>query len=217
MSRARRPRARRGEGDRLREEILDAASGLLVSTGSEDAVSLRAVADAVGVTPPSIYLHFADKTDLVFAVCEEHFRRFDAEIEAAVAGSGGPVEELHVRARAYMEFGLEHPEEYRILFMTRPGHTAVGFGAEQVMDATAFIHLVDNVVRCRDAGLLRVTAEETVVATMLWAAVHGLTSLLIAKPDFPWPAGPDVLLAQTLDVLDLGLLNDAARTARTAH
>lgn len=212
MSRARRPRARRGEGDRLREEILDAASGLLVSTGSEDAVSIRAVADAVGVTPPSIYLHFADKTDLVFAVCEEHFRRFDAEIEAAVAGSGGPVEELHVRARAYMEFGLQHPEEYRILFMTRPGHTAVGFGAEQVMDATAFIHLVDNVVRCRDAGLLRVD-DEAVVSAMLWATVHGLTSLLIAKPDFPWPATPDVLLAQTLDVLDLGLLSDAARRA----
>lgn len=213
MTPARRPRARRGEGDRLREEILDAASDLLIATGSEDAVSIRAVADAVGVTPPSIYLHFTDKTDLVFAVCEEHFRRFDAEIEAAVAGSGDPVEELHVRARAYMRFGLEHPEEYRILFMTRPGHTAAGFGAEQVMNATAFVHLVDNVVRCRDAGLLRVD-DEAAVSAMLWATVHGLTSLLIAKPDFPWPATPDVLLDQTLDVLDRGLLSDAARASR---
>ena len=66
----RRARARRGEGPRLREEILAAATRLLAETGDEEAVSIRAVAEAVGVTPPSIYLHFADKTELIFAVCE---------------------------------------------------------------------------------------------------------------------------------------------------
>ena len=62
---SRRTRARRGEGERLREEILDAAERLLIETGNRDAVSIRAVAEAVGVTPPSIYLHFADKTELL--------------------------------------------------------------------------------------------------------------------------------------------------------
>ena len=69
-----RTRARRGEGERLREEILDVAEDLLVSTGDENAVSIRAIAQRVGVTPPSIYLHFADKESLLWAVCEREFR-----------------------------------------------------------------------------------------------------------------------------------------------
>jgi len=48
----RRHRARRGEGARLREEILAAGTRLLLETGDEEAVSIRAIAQAVGVTPP---------------------------------------------------------------------------------------------------------------------------------------------------------------------
>jgi len=68
-----RRRARRGDGPLLREEIIAAAERLLLERGSEEAVSMRAIADAVGVTPPSIYLHFADKEELFVAVCDARF------------------------------------------------------------------------------------------------------------------------------------------------
>ena len=113
----RRARARRGEGPRLREEILAAATRLLAETGDEEAVSIRAVAEAVGVTPPSIYLHFADKTELIFAVCEEQFRQLDAEMAAAAAGVADPLEALRRRGQAYVRFGLRNAEAYRVLFM----------------------------------------------------------------------------------------------------
>ena len=93
----RRHRARRGEGGRLREEILAAGTRLLLETGDEEAVSIRAIAQAVGVTPPSIYLHFADKTELIYAICEELFRKLDDEMAAAAAGVDDPLEELHRR------------------------------------------------------------------------------------------------------------------------
>jgi AcrR family transcriptional regulator len=83
----RRSRARRGEGDRLREQILEAAEHLLIQTGNEEAVTIRAVAEAVGVTPPSVYLHFADKDDLLFAICERHFARL-AQVMQTPPGSG---------------------------------------------------------------------------------------------------------------------------------
>ena len=86
----RRHRARRGEGGRLREEILAAGTRLLLETGDDEAVSIRAIAQAVGVTPPSIYLHFADKTELIYAICEELFRKLDDEMAAAAAGVDGP-------------------------------------------------------------------------------------------------------------------------------
>ena len=71
----RRSRSRRGEGDLLCDEILAAAERILIETNDQAALSIRAIASAVGVTPPSIYLHFADRNDLVFAVCERRNAR----------------------------------------------------------------------------------------------------------------------------------------------
>ena len=181
-----RRRAPRGQGDRLREEILGAAERLLVETGDEEAVSIRAMADAVGVTPPSIYLHFVDKNELMFAVCERQFARLDRVLEEAAAGSDDPLESLRLRGRAYVRFGLENPEHYRILFMGNPGSDPKGFDAERVRTMASFDHLVDAVVRCIDAGVIP-RQHPVFVALGLWAVVHGITSLLISKPDLPWP------------------------------
>jgi AcrR family transcriptional regulator len=181
-----RPRARRGEGLRLRDEILDATERLMVDRGDADAVSVRDVADAVGVTPPSIYLHFADKSDLVFAVCERNFARLDEEMETAASGASDPVEALLRRGRAYVRFGLEHPEQYRILFMNPPSASPPRSQDPQIVGGDAFAHLVDAVKRCVDVGALG--GDPLLASFTIWSAVHGLTSLLIAKPAFPWPS-----------------------------
>jgi AcrR family transcriptional regulator len=180
----RRSRARRGEGERLREEIVAATADLLERTGDEDQVSIRAIAEAVGVSPPSIYLHFPDKTALMFAVCEDRFRQLDRVMEEAARAATDPFDEIRRRAEAYIRFGLDHPEQYRILFMERDEPT--GFSEEHLADASAFDHMVEAVSRAMGAGLIA-DADPAVVTIGLWAAVHGLTSLLIAKPNFPWP------------------------------
>jgi AcrR family transcriptional regulator len=185
-SAARRTRARRGEGERLREEILGAAERLLIETGSEDAVSIRAVAEAVGVTPPSIYLHFADKNELLFEVCEKHFDQFDRFLEAAAGESDQPLESLRRRGRAYVQFGLDHPEHYRILFMGKHGEAPLDFEETRMRRIASFDHLVQGVQRCIDAGEIS-TDDPVTVAVGMWATVHGITSLLISKPGFPWP------------------------------
>ena len=199
----RRARARRGEGDLLRAEILAAAERLLIQTGDEGAVSIRAIADAAGVTPPSIYLHFADKTELLSAVCEARFRDFDRYLEEAAAGIDDPVEAIRARGRAYVRFGLENPEHYRILFMTRPSADRPGKEVEHLPGLTAFSRLVDDVARGMDTGALA-AGDPFLVATGLWTAIHGVTSLLIARPDFPWPA-LETLLTHVLDAAVRGL------------
>jgi AcrR family transcriptional regulator len=146
-------------------------------------VSIRAVADAVGVTSPSIYLHFADKSDLIFAVCEKNFAEFDRFIEAAAPGDAGPLEVLRGLGRAYVRFGLERPEQYRILFLTRPPE---GWTADRILENAAFGQLLEAVQACLDAGVLA-PANPLLVGLGLWAAVHGITSLLIIKPQLPWP------------------------------
>ncbi|HEX2047794.1 MAG TPA: TetR/AcrR family transcriptional regulator [Acidimicrobiales bacterium] len=198
-----RARARRGEGELLRAEIMAAAEKLLIKTGDEGAVSIRAIADAAGVTPPSIYLHFADKTELLAAVCEARFQDFDRYLEEAARGVDDPLEALRARGRAYVRFGLENPEHYRILFMTRPGAERPQRELDQLPGMTAFSHLVEDVARAMDAGLLS-AGDPFLVATGLWSTVHGITSLLIARPDFPWP-DHDRLLDHMLGVAIRGL------------
>ena len=200
---ARRVRARRGEGDKLRDEILEAAERLLIETGDRDAVSIRAVADAVGVTPPSIYLHFSDKSELLFAVCEKHFEVLDRELEQAAAGTTDPLESLRRRGRAYVQFGLDHPEHYRILFMGRPDDTPADFGDERLRRSASFDHLVEGVQRALDAGVIK-GHDALLVALGMWSGVHGITSLLIAKPTVPWP-DRDELIEHVLDGYCKGL------------
>jgi len=182
----RRRRARAGEGARLRQEILDAADRLLRETGSEAAVSIDAIAGAVGCTPPAIYLHFADKRSLIREVCERYFAQFADVLNDAAAQATDPLESLAARGRAYVQFGLEHPEYYRILFMHRPDEGASQHDLARVRANAAFDDQERAVQRCIDAGHFPPGTAHN-IACALWASTHGMTSLLISKPGFPWP------------------------------
>ena len=211
VERSRRPRARKGEGPRLRAEILDAAEKLLLRLGSSEAVSIRMVADAVGVTPPSIYRHFPDKDTLIYEVCNRHFIELDAEIAAAVAGIDDPVDDLAARGRAYLDFGMANPEPYRVMFMTRPEIAPVERQQMWLEESPTVLGLVDSVQRCIDAGRLRPGHDDAfLISVGMWARVHGLTSLVVSKP-FLFPDDRDQLesfLAGYMDTCLRGIVVD---------
>jgi AcrR family transcriptional regulator len=201
----RRPRNRRGEGALLREDILDAASNLLVELGDEEKVTIRAVAAAVGVSPPSVYLHFPDKDTLIFEVCQQLFAALDQAIERATAGVEDPMERMRARGLAYARFGVDHPEQYRVLFMQQPGSAPEGFGSEQLMESAAFAHLLENAIELLATGRLLPDLEAFPLAIELWALVHGCTSLLISHPTLGLPP-VDELVGQACDHMTRGLL-----------
>jgi AcrR family transcriptional regulator len=204
----RRPRARKGEGPRLRDEILDATEKLLLRMGSSEAVSIRMVAEAVGVTPPSIYRHFPDKDSLIYDVCNRHFIELDAQIAAAVEGVVDPVDDLAARGRAYMDFGIANPEPYRIMFMTRPEIAPVERQQMWLKDSNTFLGVVGSVQRCIDAGRLRPGQDDAYrVAIGMWARVHGLTSLVVSKP-FLFGDGRDAFVADYLDTCLRGIVEN---------
>lgn len=199
-----RQRARRGEGDRLREEIVDAAEHLLLDTGDESKVSMRAVAKTVGVTPPAIYIHFEDKDAMVQAVCDRRFRELNQVMDAALAGIDDPLEGLKAMGRAYVEFGRSNPEPYRVLMMTRREDDAYDVvPAEQPTEGDmAFMRLVSQVTRCIDESRFA-ERDPLEAALILWAGVHGLTALMITTPPtYGWPEGiVDRLLEAAIDGL----------------
>jgi AcrR family transcriptional regulator len=202
----RRRRHPRGQGARLRTELLEAASRLLAELGDADRLSIRAVATAAGVTAPSIYRHFPDKRSLLQAVVEERFRDFDRALDRAAAGAD-PFDALHRRCRAYLRFAREHPGHYRVLFSaTALGPRGVGTsGKGPHPGAASFFALVDAVQRCLDAGA-RTDHEAAFLAVQLWTTLHGIVDLRISKPEMPWPPA-NALLAATLS--DLGLTHPA--------
>ncbi|MFG1945536.1 TetR/AcrR family transcriptional regulator [Nonomuraea sp. NPDC048826] len=173
-----RVRARRGDGALLREELLRAAEELLDETGTEEALTIRAVAARAGVSTPSVYLHFADKDELLEAVC---LRVWD-ELGRLVADcrDPDPFQRLGRCGRAYIRFALDRPVQYRVLMMTPSTGEAVPPAAR-----ACFGYMLDAVRACVESGVLRGEPEQLALA--LWSAAHGCAALLIAQPSFPWP------------------------------
>ena len=122
----------------MRDEILDATTELLLATGHAKAVSIRAVAQRVRVTPPSIYLHFKDKDALLDAVCARYFEKLDEEMQRAAVGQAAALGAMRALGQAYVRFAVQTPELYRIATM---GEGRPGSGIDMTLNSSAFKHM----------------------------------------------------------------------------
>lgn len=190
----RRPRSKRGQGDQLAVEILDAATALIEQAGHADAVSIDDVVGKVGCTPPALYRHFTSKHELFMAVADRDVSGLAEELDIRHAGAGSPAAELAARGRGYVAWGIAHPETYRTAFMHRPWEpmsSGVAAHVQSVVDG-----FVDAAQRGIDAGELSGKADT--IGAAIWAAAHGLTSLLLSEPDRSWPNREELVVA-TID------------------
>jgi AcrR family transcriptional regulator len=188
----------------LRQEILDAARELFVKQGYET-VSMRKIAERIEYSPTTIYLHFRDKNELFDHLCEEAFGKLLQKLQSLGTGVTDPVESLRRGLCAYVEFGLEHPDHYQITFMTRRDRPNEPERAAQPQNCgcESFESLKNSVEACVQAGRFRVK-DVDLVSQSLWAGVHGITSLLIVHPDFPW-VDRTTLISSTIDAILEGL------------
>jgi AcrR family transcriptional regulator len=192
------PRARnaRGEGERLRDEIIAAAIKVLSIIGAEDPFSLRAVAKEAKIAAPSVYIHFANRNVLLLAVLDKLFReqvaiRAAAEEEAARAG-GGPWERLLARSIVTVEFGLKHPGHYKVLFegrvVLRLDHPPIAdFGRPLMVRSMELIREIKPI-----SPKARVSQDPHRLTLLLWSGLHGLISLHINKPTLDWPSAAEL-------------------------
>ncbi|MEV0712575.1 TetR/AcrR family transcriptional regulator [Nocardia aurea] len=181
MTASPRPRSPRGSGARLRAEILDATAELLANAGHSDAVSIRDVGRMVGISAPSIYRHFADKDELIEAVVARAFEDLSGAMHAASDPALSAMSRLRAQGMAYVRYALEHPAQYRVA--TAP--TAESGAVDRVLSSGAFRLFATTVCECMAEGVMT-PGDPTPVVLELWAAAHGIASLLIAKPFLPW-------------------------------
>lgn len=181
----RRERSARGSGEQLRAEIIAATKELLARTARADDVSVRAVAHAVGVTTPSIYLHFEDKDALMTAVVLDVFNDLHEAMLAAGSGVEDPLMRLRAYGLAYVRFALDHPEHYRLATMDPHPDPETGTKAiDEMLREAAFAHFNETVVACLDRAVF-VGEDPLSITFELWTAAHGVAALLIARPQLP--------------------------------
>jgi len=155
----------------LAAALVDEAAALVEATGPA-AVNLRDVARRVGVSPPAIYRHFANKEALLAAVAARGFARLVAAVETAQAPDATPIARLHALCRAYVDYAAAHPHLHALMF--GPRGTATASVLDQVSERS-FRLLVDAVTAC----LSPETPSERVLAAAIavWSQVHGYATL----------------------------------------
>ena len=173
------PTPGRQTGADLRRAILDQARHLLVSEGY-DRLSMRKIARAVGCSATSIYLHFENKDALTHALIDEGMRQLGEALDAADPEGEAPAR-LDALGHAYVRFGLENPEYYQVMFQLRPEQMS-RYPAENYRRARRNIERFTEVLAEGEAaGSLAPTPTPDVAAHVLWTAMHGLVSLLLAQ------------------------------------
>jgi AcrR family transcriptional regulator len=201
------PRKPKGQGAERREEILDAAQALFGQKGVH-AVSTRQIAELAGISQPALYAYFATKDEIAAELCVRAFAILTARIDATASGLPPTAESLERCLRVYIDFGLENPDAYRVAFMLEKSvdGSFLQKAGDRPMRAglDAFQRFLAMVSKLHAGGLT--TSDDPLVATqVLWAGLHGLVSLLIARPEFPW-VDREALIATHVAMLRRGAL-----------
>ena len=212
---------REREKSETRDKILDAARELFVTEGYEG-VSMRRVADMIEYSPTAIYVYFVDKEELFRELCHRDYARLAEVLQRSVA-TPDPVERLKQIGGIYVEFGVRYPNHYKFMFMTpHPGHEMDEVDREMhgnpEKDAYAFLKWA--VQQAIDAGCFRQDVNDAeLISQTLWASVHGVISLQIAKGCDAWVEWRPMQdrAAMMLDITLRGLLRATEESSSVAQ
>ena len=180
------PKERRAkEKAELRARILDTARSLFLREGY-DAVTMREIARKIGYTVTVIYYHFPDKAALLRELCETDFQELSQRFQR-LGKIADPIERLRKIAQAYVSFGLENPQHYRLMFMTARPEPLRKQQEKSDPDQQAYAFLLSVVKEAMAAGSFRADIQDPeIVAQGFWASQHGLIALHLNRTDGDW-------------------------------
>jgi AcrR family transcriptional regulator len=202
------PRSRkpRGQGHERRPEILAAAKAMFLADGYE-AFTTRKLAARVGLSQTGLYVYFKSKEELFDTLCRQSLVALGDDFRRAVAGAGQGMSRLRALGLAYIEFGLTHPDEYRLTFLEGPGINKMRDpddpSAQHGAGRNVFLIIHGELARLAQAGDLRPVDLEVATHTV-WFGLHGLVSIFIARPGY-LRAERQALIEDLLDSLEQGL------------
>lgn len=177
----------------MRSRILESAKALFAEDGFQN-VSIRKIAEKIEYSPATIYLYFQDKDAILFALHNEGFRALFTR-QKNRAKIADPVARLRGLLEGYLEFALQEPEYYDLMFMLFTPLPKIIRTAEWRYGRRAYRMLVKTVAECQANGHMKNTSTDA-AAIGLWGAVHGIASLLIRQRASMLPADKQVDIAR---------------------
>lgn len=199
-------RKAKGDGHLRRAEILLAAERIFVAHGYE-AATIRKIADEVGVSSTALYMHFHDKDQILLEICTGAMQELLTNNRQISAMPIDAVARVRMMLEAYVGFALQHPNAYRLVFCSSPAMDEIRRQHETMQIGAECLDRFASVIREIAAqGRLRV-GDPRSAHQVLWAACHGMITLMVTKPDLDW-APPEELTGVMLDGLLHGLIAD---------
>ena len=148
-----------------------------------EATTMRAIAQRIEYTPTAIYHHFANKHALLTELCTLDFRALALAFRR-IGRIDDPVERLARIGAAYVDFGLQHPMQYQLLFMARRPEVTKDAMPSDDPGEDAYAFLRDTCAEVVVSGrLLPEYDDPEELAQMCWGSLHGLVALHIAMGD----------------------------------
>lgn len=180
----------------IRTLVLEKARSLFLKEGYAN-ITIRKIARAIGYTPATIYLYFQSKDEILYELHNEGFKLLYAyKMKIGEAGSSDALERLNRGGKIYIDFALENPDYYELMFnMPEPRN----FMAKQKKGAAndyamrSYEFLKESVQLCKAEGYFKDVDADTAAFTC-WSLVHGLVALIIRKR-VPYPQAPTKQLA----------------------
>jgi AcrR family transcriptional regulator len=162
---------------KMQSRILKSAMHLFSKGGYEN-VTMRKIAAEIEYSPGTIYLYFDNKKDIMQQLCYQGFERL-MSWQDELGRITDPLERLTVAGRHYLDFALENPALYELMFATKEilRESAPDEDASPLKSFRKFEQLVKE---CINRGVFSGAEVET-MAISLWANLHGLASLLIKE------------------------------------
>ncbi len=184
-----------------REAIVETTRTLIESEGLE-AVSLRRVGAALGVTAPALYAHVDDKRDLLRSVAASALAMLVGAFESI--DDTDPIARIRQFSRAYIDFASTNPELFKTMFLFPPDLTfGTPTGQELPMATLAFNVPLRALSEAMDAGTLRRMDPDLAGLTM-WTVSHGCAEVLAMGFGID-DAGREALIAAAIDTMIDGL------------
>ena len=186
-------RKARGQGHERPAEILKAARELFLEHGVEQ-VTTRQIAARVGISQTALYVYFKTKEVILDRLAERAWcalvKALDA-VEPVDEIDACPVHRLRAMLVVFMRFWLEHPDDYRIVFLRKALRPFVE--DEQMLSAgrSMLVRLTKRVEAAVQVGGVRCMGSSQATALSLWASVSGMVSMRMRFPEFPWPPVAD--------------------------
>ena len=159
----------------IRKRILEASMKLFVEEGFNN-VSIRRIADIIEYSPTTIYLYFKDKDEIFYNLHEIGFQKLQ-EMNTNLDDIHNPLLRLHKMGENYIQFGIENPEYYDLMFIQpEPMEKLTEMGCQWENGNAALTRLRDTLIECMDKGYIAKT-DPIVLSLSVWSMVHGLVSL----------------------------------------